>query len=266
MAPLSGLGVLVTRPQLQAEPLCRQIESQGADVVRLPAIEIRPSGSRGEHLAAIGDLQRYGLIVFVSANAVRFGVALLGERRDLCIAAIGPATLRALNQAGHRVAILPQGGSDTEALLTHPRLQALTGQRVLLVKGDGGRELLEGELQRRGAEVTSVCVYARQRVTLDAAGVAALRAAFTDGALADGASAVITATSVEIGQSLLAMAAAHPALQDGFARSHWLVPGTRVAGELRAQGLGAPLLVATAADDQALLDALLRWRASTSGA
>ena len=261
MGPLAGLGVLVTRPQAQAGPLCRQLESLGATVSRLPAIEIRPGTPRDTLAATIGELQRYALIVFVSANAVRFGAALLGERRDLLLAAIGPATLRALNQAGHRVGILPQGGFDTEALLTHPRLQNLTGQRVLLIKGEGGRELLEAELERRGAQLTTVCVYARHRATLDPARAATLRDEFAGGTLA-----VITATSVEIGQGLLAMAATQPWLQEAFARCHWLVPGARVATELQAHGLAAPLLVARSAEDQALLDELLRWRASASGA
>jgi uroporphyrinogen-III synthase len=251
----------VTRPQLQAEPLCRQLEAQGALPERLPAIEIRAVARRDELAATIGELQRYALIVFVSANAVRFGATLLGERRDLCLAAIGPATLRALNQAGHRVAIVPDGGFDTEALLRHPRLQNLTGQRVLLIKGDGGRELLEAELGRRGALVTTACVYARQRTTLDAAQAEALAMGCNDGALA-----VITATSAEIGLSLLAMAAAHPSLRDGFGRCHWLVPGLRVATELQAHGLTAPLLVAASAEDQSLIDELLRWRTSASGA
>ena len=48
---------------------------------------------------------------------------LLEQRRDLNLAAIGPATLRALNQAGYRVAVQPAGGFDSESLLRHPRLR-----------------------------------------------------------------------------------------------------------------------------------------------
>jgi len=76
----------------------------------------------------------------------------------------------------------------------------------------------------------------------------------------------VTATSAEIGQSLLAMGAAYPALLAGLQRCHWLLPSARIADVLQAEGLRAPLLLATSAEDQALVDALLRWRASASGA
>ena len=100
MPALSGLGVLVTRPEFQAMPLCRLLEAQGATAFRLPAIEIRPFGERDEIRASVEPLQDFDLIIFLSANAVRFGATLLDQRRDLHLAAVGPATLRALNQAG----------------------------------------------------------------------------------------------------------------------------------------------------------------------
>ncbi len=242
-------------------PLCRLLETLGAATTRLPAITIRPLPAHGGQEPLIDVAPGYDLIVFVSANAVRFGVRLLGQRRDLTLAAVGPATLRALNQAGFRVAITPGGGFDTEALLAHPRLLQPAGQRVLIIKGEGGRELLETELARRGAVVTTASVYARQRATLDPPRAAALLEQFAAGALQ-----VVTATSVEIGLSLLAMGAAHPPLLDCLQRSHWLLPGGRVAAALQAAGLLAPLLPAASAEDQALVDALLRWRASASGA
>lgn len=261
MLPLSGLGVLVTRPETQAMPLCRRLEALGALTSRLPAIEIRPLAARGGSETAIDAALRYDLIVFVSANAVRFGAALLDQRRDLTLAAVGPATLRALNQAGYRVAINPGDGFDTEGLLAHPRLLQPAGQRVLIIKGEGGRELLESELARRGAVVTTASVYTRQRATLSAARAESLAEEFAAGALS-----VVTATSAEIGQSLLAMGAAYPALLAGLQRCHWLLPSARIADVLQAEGLRAPLLLATSAEDQALVDALLRWRASASGA
>jgi uroporphyrinogen-III synthase len=79
-----------------------------------------------------------------------------------------------------------------------------------------------------------------------------------------GAVQVITATSVEIAANLLQVAP--PALRSEFERVHWLVPGGRVASAVRDLGVAAPLLQAESAEDQALVDALLRWRSSASGA
>ncbi len=242
-------------------PLCRLLVEQGAVPLCLPAIEIRPFGDRDEVRASVEPLQEFDLIIFLSANAVRFGAALLEERRDLNLAAVGPATLRALNQAGYRVPILPAEGFDSEGLLAHPRLQNLTGQRVLTVKGLGGRELLEQVLEQRGATVTACAVYERRRAVPGEARLAQLARQLQDGALQ-----VITATSLEIAESLLAIAGAKPDLLGAFSSLHWLVPSQRIAAGLRALGLGAPLIVAASAEDQALVEALVRWRSSESGA
>ena len=91
MAALRGVGVLVTRPEHQATPLCRLLEAEGACTFRLPAIEVRGIAERRPSSDRWGPLERFDLIVFVSANAVRFGASLLEQRCDLSLAAIGPA-------------------------------------------------------------------------------------------------------------------------------------------------------------------------------
>jgi len=259
MQPLQGLGVLVTRPEHQSMPLCRLLEAAGARAYRLPAIVIEPNGSRRELTARFGEVRAFDLIVFLSANAVRFGAALLEQKRELTLVAVGPATARALNQAGYRVAIVPVGGFDSENLLADPRLQQLAGRRILLVKGCGGREFLEAELTRRGAAVESAEVYRRVAAVPDAAQLQALTERFDAGEVH-----VITATSREIAEALLGFAT--PALRAHFERVHWIVPSGRIASAVRLQGVGAALLRADSAEDQDLLAELLRWRSSTSAA
>ena len=83
MAPLSGVGVLVTRPELQAMPLCRLLEAQGASTLRLPAVEIKPLGDRRALAMRLGALESFDVIIFTSANAVRFGASFLDQKRDL---------------------------------------------------------------------------------------------------------------------------------------------------------------------------------------
>jgi uroporphyrinogen-III synthase len=267
MPALQGVGVLVTRPEQQAMPLCRLLEGQGASTLRLPAIEIKAAGDRREALPRLGALRSFDVIIFTSANAVRFGVSLLDQQRDLTLVAMGPATARALNQAGYRVAGVPvaapaappRGGFDSEALLTHPKLDRPAGRRILIVTGSNGRPFLEQELTRRGAEVVMAEVYRRVPATPSPAVLASLVDSFTEGAVQ-----VITATSLEIAGSLLGLAT--PALRSEFERAHWLVPGERVAAGVRELGLTAPLLSAASAEDQDLVSALVRWRSSESGA
>jgi uroporphyrinogen-III synthase len=173
---------------------------------------------------------------------------------------MGPATARALNQAGYRVSLPPpHGTSGSDFLLLHPRLEHLAGHRVLIVKGSHGRPFLEQELARRGAEVVTADVYRREPATPSPAALAALLERFTAGAVQ-----VITATSLEIAAGLLELATT--ALRREFERAHWLVPGERIATGVRELGLMAPLLLAESAEDHDLVAALLRWRSSASGA
>jgi uroporphyrinogen-III synthase len=256
---LQGVAVLVTRPEHQAMPLCRLLAAEGADCFRLAAIEILPAGDRHRLGERLEKLESYDLIVFVSANAVRYGAALLAQKRDLPLAAVGPATLRALNQAGYRVSVLPESGFDSEGLLAHARLQHLAGRRVLIVKGSGGRDLLATTLVERGARVDYACVYERRAATPDADELAVLAAE-----LARAPIRVVTATSLEIGTHLLALAP--PELRGLLEQSHWLVPSARIDAGLAERGLAAPRILAASAEDQDLVSALLRWRAGESTA
>jgi uroporphyrinogen-III synthase len=259
MLPLHGVCVLVTRPELQAMPLCRLLESLGATTWRLAVIEIKPLKDRRALTEQLGVLENFDVILFTSANAVRFGASILDQKRDLTLATLGPATSRALNQAGYRVAIQPGESFDSEALLSHPRLEHVAGHRILIVKGTHGRDLLQHELTRRGATVVCAEVYQRVPAVLGAAALQGVQERFAAGEIQ-----VITATSLEIGAALLKLAP--PSLRHEVERVHWLVPGERVASGLRELGLEAPLLRADSAEDQDLAGALLRWRASVSDA
>ncbi len=257
--PLAGIGVLVTRPEQQAGGLCRLLESQGAAVYRLPAMSIREHPKRRELLARLKTLPGFDLIVFISANAVRYGAEILAQRRDLAIAAVGPATARALNQAGYRVSIASSEGFDSEHLLAHPRLASLHGQRVLLVKGSGGRDLLEQQLAQRGAQVEAAPVYERRPATPAPGTLLELERRFEAGEIH-----LISATSLEIAGNLLALA--QGALRDQFERALWVAPSARVAQGIADLGVRQPVIQSRSAEDQELLNAILRWRSTLSGA
>jgi len=259
MDALGGVGVLVTRPAHQAAPLCRLLESHGATVVRMPAIDIKPGIDTGLLKTRLASPEAFDLVIFTSANAVRFGVALLESHPTVKLAAIGPATARALEASGFQVAAVPPSAHDSEHLLGHPALAHVDGKRVLIVKGLNGRETLQDELARRGAHVTVAEVYRREPARYSAAELAALQAQFAAGDIQ-----IVTATSAEIAASVLVMAT--PALRLAFGRATWLVPGTRVAHALRENGLTAPIVQAASALDQDLVAALIRWRSSESGA
>ncbi len=259
MPRLQGVGVLVTRPEQQAERLCALLEAEGAVAVRLSAIDIKPVPGAHDFDAGPMASPPFDLAIFTSTNAVRFGAALLERLPGAELAAIGPATARALAAAGRPAAVIPAGRYDSEGLLAHPQLSNVAGRRVLIVTGMHGRELLREELARRGAQVDIAPVYRRDPAAHDAAELGSIAARLRSGEIQ-----IVATSSAETAAALLQIPDAE--LSRELGRVHWLVPGARVAAALRAGGLEAPILQADSAEDHDLVAAIVRWRSSASGA
>jgi len=161
--PLAGVGVLVTRPEHQGEELKDAIKSAGGQAVMFPAMDISPRDT-DDIERELASLWPPDMVIFVSANAVRHGIAHIGRSAPV-VAAIGPATTQALETAGVRVHVTPEEGIDSEHLLATPALTEVAGKTVIIVRGDSGRELLANELRERGAQVGYLSVYRRHTCT-----------------------------------------------------------------------------------------------------
>jgi uroporphyrinogen-III synthase len=257
MTRLTGIGVLVTRPEHQAHHFCELIEAEGGAAVRFPALVIKPRPDRAAVRAAVGPADRYDLVVFVSANAVRFGADILDQRRDVPIAAVGQATAAALNAAGYRVSLMPAEGADSESLLAMPQLAHMSGQRVLIVRGSGGRELLLEAMTARGAQVQYAEVYTREAAYPPLERKQEIEALWRQGGIS-----VYAATSVELLEALVGIVTLRcRELMDSTA----LVTGSRRVAEAAGRlGLGSPILLADSPDDAALIGALVRWRGTVA--
>lgn len=156
--PLQDVGVLVTRPRTQAAELVAAIERDGGRAWCFPVLEILALDDHDVRAAAAA-LPPPDFTIFVSRNAVEFGIEYTGDGR---IAAIGPATARAVADAGRVVDIQPAGGYDSEHLLAEPALTDVAGRNVRIIRGTSGRELLADELRTRGARVDYLPVYERR--------------------------------------------------------------------------------------------------------
>jgi uroporphyrinogen-III synthase len=150
-------GILVTRPEPQAQGLCRALEAAGFAAFKLPAIAIEPNPEPA-HIEAQG----YDLIVFVSRNAVIHGLPRLRQQgSELGYAAVGKGTAAELAAQGIEQVLIPDERWDSEGLLARPELEQMQGKRVLILRGDGGRGLLASSLRQRGAQVDFIEVYRR---------------------------------------------------------------------------------------------------------
>jgi uroporphyrinogen-III synthase len=167
--PLRGRAVLVTRPVHQAEKLARLVSEAGGEAVLFPALAIESPADPAPVRELLASLASFDFAVFVSPNAVEHGLALLGRAwpAAVLVAAVGEGTAVALRRHGVISVIVPAGGADSESLLATPQLKSLRGKRVLILRGEGGREVLAEELRQRGAEVTYADCYRRLRPRAD---------------------------------------------------------------------------------------------------
>jgi uroporphyrinogen-III synthase len=177
--PLHGKTIAVTRPRAQAAKLSGLIAAQGGHPFVFPLLDIGPAEDAAPLQAAIAQLERYSLAVFISPNAVDFSLpAILAQRTwpvGLQAAAIGQSSVMQLARYGIERAIAPSERFDSEALLELPEFQAerVAGKRVVIFRGNGGRAFLGESLCARGAEVDYATCYHRSAPS-DAAELVAL--------------------------------------------------------------------------------------------
>ncbi|HYS65480.1 MAG TPA: fused uroporphyrinogen-III synthase HemD/membrane protein HemX [Paraburkholderia sp.] len=170
--------VVITRPAGQSSELAARLAAAGIVTLDFPLIDIAPVADDTPLRAALASLERYALVVFVSPNAIDHAFAYSGAiwPHALPIGVVGPGSVQALVRHGvaapaHNVISPPSGTDDDSARFDSEGLFAaldtalgaanLEGKRVLIVRGDGGREWLAERLREAGAEVETVAAYRR---------------------------------------------------------------------------------------------------------
>ncbi len=161
----SAKRVLVTRAAHQGSELAAHLQARGLEPAVIPAIELAPPSSFEPLDRAIQELASFDWLLFTSANAVEaLGERLAGESPAFRgrVAAIGPATARALEAIGLSADLVPaQAVAEalTEALLPLARQPAGRGTRFLLIRAEQAREHLPDQLIAAGAEVVVAPAY-----------------------------------------------------------------------------------------------------------
>ena len=161
---LAGVRVLVGRARHQAGSLSSELRKLGAEVLEIPFIEIRPPQSFRALDSALKNLSTYDWLILTSVNGVeamwdRMRALRLTTRslQNLRIAAIGPATKKAIEQRGARVDVVPKE-YIAESVVRSLR-RRVKGKRVLLVRAKVARDVIPRELRRAGAHVDVVEAY-----------------------------------------------------------------------------------------------------------
>lgn len=228
------MNIVVTRPRDQADGLAASLRMLGANPVMLPLLEIAPAPDQQALQAFAQRAAYYQLLIFISPNAVSYGMAALRRIPDgVRVAAVGQGTAKALRNHQVEQVIVPSERFDSEGLLALPGLQQVDGWHIAILRGDGGRELLGDTLRARGAQVEYVTCYQRRKPELDGRSWLAAR---PDGILVTSSEALahLVQGLGEVALTLMRTAtlfAAHPRIA-GLAQSQgWLKVVTIAAGD-----------------------------------
>ena len=169
---LAGCGIAITRPAAQAAFLAELIRAQGGNPVLFPLLEITELEDYSAFDRTLAQLPQCDWAIFISINAVENSVPRILQHGSWpaqvrCVG-IGPTTATALSSFGLTDILSPQQHFDSEGLLELAEMQGMTGKRVMIFRGIGGRDLIASTLRERGAEVVFAECYRRHNPQPDA--------------------------------------------------------------------------------------------------
>jgi len=264
---LAGIRVLVTRPVHQAQALSDMLAEQGGQVIRLPVIEIEAIALPQKTAVVLDEIDTIDFAIFISPNAVEFGLATLlahGKIPDkMKLVTIGKASAQKMRQLlGRAPDIYPTEQYNSEALLALNSLQSdqVNHKKIIIFRGQGGRELLATSLQQRGALVDYIEVYRRKKPDIQSD---VLESIWGSGSQSSGPD-IATVTSNEGLANLVAMFdCLSDDQQDSYLQHLWQTPLVVVTEKMRisAQNLGFNniIMVAARVGNDAILESVLEW-------
>ena len=182
MKELAARPVVITRPLAQAGAFATRVTAIGRMPVIFPLLEITPVADSAELQRVLSVLERYALVVFVSPNAIDAAFQFIPSwPGSVAIGIVGEGSRLALQRHGvdesHATIHAPRNSErmDSEELFKSLDLDALRGKRVLIVRGQAGRDFLTDMLRVEGVEVEHVTAYQRLLPQVDAEKAAHLR-------------------------------------------------------------------------------------------
>ncbi len=256
--PLSAVNLLITRPVMPASRTATRVAALGATPLIFPTLIIEAPADNAPLKAALGKIGDYYAALFVSPSAAEMALAPMSSTpfklpASLHVFAPGPGTAEELSRLGVERVEMPESSFDSEGLLALSLLQTavVTRKRIVIFRGNDGRELLREELIRRGATVDAITAYQRRAPNTPATGLLEL--------LRGGKVNAISAMSSDAISNLVPLI---PALE----REKILFPIAVYASHARivesARALGFRNVIEAQAGDAGLITALLTQRHS----
>jgi len=236
--------ILVTRPEKQGRELVQKLQNSGFNAISQPLFSYKLKINKTEITSKLSKTNN-PILIFVSVAAVEFAhkAYRLNDWQHSCVIAVGKKTQQALLNLG--IEAISPTQQDSEGLLTLSQLQSIEKRDVIIVRGDGGRELIAQSLSQRGGNVQYLEVY--QRVWLK------LQKDIDDVWQKQNVNTVVV-TSNALLESIVNLID----VCDNYWQSKclWVVPSQRVADNAAAMGL-QKVINANGASDKAILEALV---------
>lgn len=247
---LKGLNILVTRATSQAKPLCKLITQAGGQAIHKPMLDITPCSHHPDIIRATDQLAQYTDIIFISANAVTYGLKALPPLPSTTkLSAVGQQTANTLAQHGYHQINTPEINFSSAGLLATPPLQNMQGAKVLIIRGTDGKETLRTTLLQRGAQVDYMACYQVSAPKYDKTDIQTFTALFENKQID-----VITTSS-----STALVHLAHLVASDGLLSTPILPINANMSDKAKLLGFKSILPPAQNASDGAILYALCRF-------
>lgn len=238
--------VLVTRPLHQQQYFIQECKQLGLIPISLPTIDILPTDIQIDTAV----IEAADLVLFTSKNAVEFAhmnSPLPWPSKH--VQCIGPATANAVLKLGQHLETQPTAPYTSEAFLQNLLISnKATTKNVVIVKGEGGRKLMEKHFVDGGATLTTYSVYRRLCPTLDAEQRASVFENPID---------IVSTTSDDGLKNLRMLAGAD--FEGSLSQSQLIVNSNRSAQLALDYGFEKPALVANPPGDKGQLEAIKQY-------
>jgi uroporphyrinogen-III synthase len=243
--------IVITRPKYQANALAKDIKAVGGNIFLFPTLEITPVQLTQTDKEKIQHLSQTDIIIFISPNAVEHGLnhieALTEIPKHILLATVGQGSAKILStRLGKQPDITPEKNFSSEGLLETTAMQNVTNKRILIVRGNGGREHLKQTLQQRGALVEYINAYQRVKPETSATDF--------EQYLQNNQIAAIVITSAESLKNLLELVPEKVIPQ--LLQVPLLLINQRLVDIAKEAGFNNKLFIATKASDDAIIESL----------
>ena len=243
--------VMITRPAHQSEKLVKGIHAAGGETFIFPTLAIEAIPLSNENIDKLELINHFHMIIFISPNAVKHGLDhILGISQlsdEVKLATIGQGSARALKAyLGKEADIVPEKEFNSEGLLAMQAMQDVNNHRILIVRGNGGREVLKQTLRERGALVEYLDAYQRVKPDVDST--------ILEENLQNKQIAAIVITSAESLKNLVEMTPIN--VREQLLQTPLLLINNRLVEVAREAGFNNDLLVANEASDDAIIGTL----------